>query len=177
VEEGEEEVCQAPHLVADKKTGKKIVGFRVAGEKTVDNKKFVPLVKEVSKKRKVAKVYADAAYDARKNFDVLHGAGIVEPAIKLRKNASTKSHGCPAKREEALLVKKLGYEGWNELKDYGKRWLVEIVLSSFKRVLGRRSVHASSSPRRPRPPSRSRSTTSSYPYEHRLEARRREYST
>ena len=68
------------------------------------------MVKEVSKKRKVAKAYADAVYDARKNFDVLHGAGI-EPAIKLRKNASTKSHGCPARREEALLVKRLGYEG------------------------------------------------------------------
>ena len=74
-------------------------------------------------------------YDARKNFDVLHGAGI-EPAIKLRKNASAKSHGCPARREEVLLVKRLGYEGWKELKDYGKRWLVEIVFSSFKRVLG-----------------------------------------
>jgi hypothetical protein len=122
------------HLVADKKTGK-IVGFRVTGEKTGDNKKFVPMMKEVSKKRKVAKAYADAAYDARKNFDVLHGAGI-EPAIKLRKNASTKSHGCPARREEALLVKRLGYQGWSELKDYGKRWLVEIVFSSFKRVLG-----------------------------------------
>ncbi len=39
-------------------------------------------------------------------------------------------------REEAILVKRLGYEGWKELKDYGKRWIVEIVLSSFKRVLG-----------------------------------------
>jgi hypothetical protein len=28
-------------------------------------------VREVAKKRKVAKVYADAAYDARKNFNLL----------------------------------------------------------------------------------------------------------
>jgi transposase len=121
------------HLVADRKTGK-IVGFRVTSEKTGDNKKSVPLVKEVSKKRNVAKAYADTMYDARKNFDVLHGAGI-EPAIKLRKNASTKSHGSPLRREEVLLVKRLGYERWKELKGYGKRWLVEIVFSSFKRVL------------------------------------------
>ncbi len=30
----------------------------------------------------------------------------------------------------------LGYDGWKEVRDYGKRWLVEIVFSSFKRVLG-----------------------------------------
>jgi hypothetical protein len=57
------------HLVADKKT-KKIVGFRVTSEKTGDSKKFIPMVKEVAKqkRRKVAKAYADTAYDARKNF-------------------------------------------------------------------------------------------------------------
>jgi transposase len=35
-----------------------------------------------------------------------------------------------------VLVEKLGCEGWKALKDYGKRWMVEIVFSSFKRVLG-----------------------------------------
>jgi len=122
------------HLMADKKTGK-IVGFRVTSEKTGDNKKFVPLVKEVAKKRKVAKAYADTAYDARKNFNALDDLAI-EPAIKLRKNARTRSHGSPLRREEAVLVKRLGYEGWKKLRDYGKRWIVEIVFSSFKRVLG-----------------------------------------
>ena len=86
-------------------------------------------------KRKVAKAYADTAYDARKNFNALDELAI-EPAIKLRRNARTRSHGSPLRREEAVLVKKLGYEGWKELKDYGKRWIVEIVFSSFKRVLG-----------------------------------------
>ena len=122
------------HVMADRKTGK-IVGFRVTSEKTGDTKKFVPLVKEVAKKRKVAKAYADTAYDARKNFNALDDLSI-EPAIRLRKNARTRSHGSPLRREEAVLVKRLGYEGWKSLKDYGKRWLVEIVFSSFKRVLG-----------------------------------------
>jgi Transposase DDE domain len=122
------------HLVADKKT-KKIVGFRVTSEKTGDSKKFIPLVKDVVKKRKVAKAYADRAYDARKNFNLLREEKI-EPAIRLRKNAITRSLGSPLRREEAVLVKKVGYEGWKEVKDYGKRWLVEIVFSSFKRVLG-----------------------------------------
>lgn len=122
------------HIVADEKS-KKIVGFRVTSEKTGDTKKFVPLVKEVSRKRKISKAYADAAYDARKNFNLLHEERI-EPAIKLRKNARTRSLGSPLRREEAVLVKRLGYEGWKELKDYGKRWIVEIVFSAFKRVLG-----------------------------------------
>jgi hypothetical protein len=122
------------HIVADNKT-KKIVGFRVTSERTGDSKKFIPLVKEVSKKRKVAKAYGDAAYDARRNFNLLDGEGI-EPAIKLRSNARTRSLGSPLRREEAVLVNKLGYERWKELKDYGKRWIVEIVFSAFKRVLG-----------------------------------------
>ncbi len=33
-------------------------------------------------------------------------------------------------------MKKLGLDGWKKAKDYGKRWIVEIVFSSFKRVFG-----------------------------------------
>jgi transposase len=122
------------HILADKKTGK-IAGFRVTTERTGDSRKFVPLVKEVSKKRKISKAYADATYDSRKNFNLLDELGI-EPAIKIRKNATTKSLGCHLRKKEAILVKQLGFKGWKELKDYGKRWIAEIVFSSFKRVLG-----------------------------------------
>lgn len=122
------------HILADKKTGK-IKGFRVTSEKTGDNKKFVPLVKEVSKKRKVSKAYADAAYDARKNFNLLSAIG-AEPAIKLKKGASLKALGSPLRRQEAIMLDALGYEGWKKVRDYGKRWLVEITFSAFKRVLG-----------------------------------------
>ena len=38
------------HIVADKKTGK-IVGFRVTSEKTGDTRKFVPMVREVARRR------------------------------------------------------------------------------------------------------------------------------
>ncbi len=122
------------HILADKKTGK-IVGFRVTSEHTGDSKKFVPLVKEASKKNKIAKVYGDTAYDSRKNFNLLDELEI-EPAIKIRKNARTLSRGSPLRREETVLMKKLGLEGWKKLKDYGKRWIAEIIFSSFKRVLG-----------------------------------------
>jgi hypothetical protein len=91
--------------------------------------------KKKKKKTKIEKAYGDSAYDSRKNFNILKEKGI-EPAIKLRKNARTRSRGSPLRREEAVLTKKLGLEGWKELKDYGQRWIVEIIFSSFKRVLG-----------------------------------------
>jgi len=122
------------HILADKKTGK-IAGFRVTSEHTGDSKKFVPLVKEASKKNKITKVFGDTAYDSRKNFNLLDELEI-EPAIKIRKNARTLSRGSPLRREETVLMKKVGLEGWKKLKDYGQRWMAEIIFSSFKRVFG-----------------------------------------
>jgi len=101
--------------LADKKTGK-IRGFRMTSEHTGDSKKFGPLVKEASKKgKKIAKVYGDSAYDARKNFNLLDELEI-EPAIKIRKNATTKSLGCQLRKQESLLVKRVGFDGWKKLK-------------------------------------------------------------
>jgi hypothetical protein len=83
MEEGEEKVSVLKlHILADKKTGK-IAGFRITSEHTGDSKKFVPLVKEASKKNKIVKLYGDTAYDSRKNFNLLNELDI-EPAIKIR---------------------------------------------------------------------------------------------
>jgi hypothetical protein len=60
----------------------------------------------------------------------------IEPVIKVRKGSTTKARGSPSRRREVLLFKKLGYEGWKNLKDYGQRWVVEIAFSAFKRVMG-----------------------------------------
>jgi hypothetical protein len=60
----------------------------------------------------------------------------IEPVISLRKNASTRARGSPLRRDEVLLIRKLGYNGWKQLKDAGRRWIAEIVFSSIKRVLG-----------------------------------------
>ena len=58
-----------------------------------------------------------------------------QPAIGIRKNASTRSKGCPLRKDEVFLIKKLGFKGWKQLKDVGRRWIAEIVFSSIKRVL------------------------------------------
>ena len=83
----------------------------------------------------IEKVYADKAHDNRKNFNLLDELN-AEPVIGIRNNASTRSRGCRLRREEVLLIKRLGYEGWKRIKDAGRRWIGEIVLFSIKRVLG-----------------------------------------
>ena len=91
--------------------------------------------KRSSEKYDIDKVHADKAHDNRKNFNLLDGLNI-EPAIGIRKNATIRATRCPLRRDEVLLIKKLGYQGWNQLKETGKRWIAEIIFSSIKRVLG-----------------------------------------
>jgi hypothetical protein len=122
------------HIAVDAKS-EKIVSFRVTKGNVHDSKKFRPMIKEVAGKYCIDKVYGDRAHDTRKNFNLLDDLNI-EPAISIRKNASTKARGCPLRKDEVLLVRKLGYDGWKQLKDAGRRWIVEIVFSSIKRVLG-----------------------------------------
>lgn len=40
------------------------------------------------------------------------------------------------RRDEVTILNKIGYEGWKQLKDAGRRWIAEIVFSSIKRVFG-----------------------------------------
>ena len=100
-----------------------------------DSKKFSPMIKEVSEQHDIDNVYADKAHDNRRSFNLLDNLNI-EPAIQIRKNASIKTKECPLRRDEVLLIKKLGYERCKQLKDMGRRWIAEIVFSSLKRILG-----------------------------------------
>jgi Transposase DDE domain len=122
------------HIAVDAKS-EKIVSFRVTKGNVHDSKKFSPMIREVSEEYDIDKVYADKAHDNRRSFNLLDNLNI-EPAIQIRKNASTKAKGCPLRRDEVLLIRGLGYERWKQLKDAGRRWIVEIVFSSLKRVLG-----------------------------------------
>ena len=81
-----------------------------------DSKKFSPMIKEVSEQYDIDKVYADKADDNRRSFNLLDNLNI-EPAIQIRKNASIRTKGCPLRRDEVLLIKKLGYERCKPLKD------------------------------------------------------------
>lgn len=122
------------HIAADAKS-KKVVSFRITRGNVHDAKTFCPLVRESFKKYNIDKVCADKAQDNRRNFNLLERLD-VEPVIAIRNNASTRERRCPLRREEILLIKKLGHQRWKQMKDAGRRWIAEIVFSSIKRVLG-----------------------------------------
>jgi hypothetical protein len=122
------------HIAVDAKS-EKIVSFRITKGNVHDSKKFSPMIREAYEEYDIDKVYADKAHDNRRSFNLLDDLNI-EPAIQIRKNASIKTKGCPLRRDEVLLIRRLGYERWKQLKDVGRRWIAEIVFSSLKRVLG-----------------------------------------
>jgi len=122
------------HIAVDVKS-KQIVLFRVTKGTVHDSKKFVPMIKEISKHYNITKVYADKAYDSQTNFNLLDKMHI-EPVISIRKNASGRSRKCKSRNEQVHLVQNIGYDRYKKLKDTGKRWIAEVVFSSLKRVLG-----------------------------------------
>ncbi|MGH9976729.1 MAG: IS5 family transposase [Nitrososphaeraceae archaeon] len=122
------------HIAVDAKSEKNM-SFRVTKGNLHDSKKLGPMLRAVAEEYDIDKVYGDKAHDSRKSFNQLDDMNI-EPVISIRKNASTEARGCPLRRAEVLLIRKLGYDGWKQLKDAGRRWIAEIVFSSIKRVLG-----------------------------------------
>ena len=94
----EHTICRIKLHISVDEESKKIVSFRITKGNVHDTKKFGQLVKEAAKKYDIDKVYGDKAYDNRKNFSILDDIN-AEPAISIRKNASTRSKGCPLRRD------------------------------------------------------------------------------
>ncbi|MEM3106660.1 MAG: transposase, partial [Candidatus Nitrosotenuis sp.] len=57
------------------------------------------------------------------------------PAIRVRKNAIPNAKGCYI-RKTAVISQKADYSRWAASVSYGKRWIVESVFSSIKRMFG-----------------------------------------
>ena len=136
---GRKSVCREYiklHIAVDVKS-KQIISFihRVTKGTVHDTKKFVLMIKEISKHNKITKVYADKAYDCTTNFNLLDKLHI-EPVISIRKNANGRTRKCKSRNEQVHLIQKIGYEKYKELKNIGQRWITEVVFSSLKRVLG-----------------------------------------
>ena len=129
------------HIAVEVKT-KKILGIEITDERVSDSKMFRNLISKAEKKAKIEKVLADGAYDTRDNFNLLEKKGI-EPGIKIRKNANPRARGSSYRKKCVRELKEIGYEKWKEQHDYGKRWAVEGVFSSVKRIFGE-SVRAHS---------------------------------
>lgn len=87
----------------------------------------------IRKNRKwIDKVTMDGYHDCEDTFDLCDQLGI-EPAIKIRENASDKGLG-PRSRE-VQLYQNMGYKKWAKQKKYGMRWPAsEGIFSAVKRI-------------------------------------------
>lgn len=76
------------HIAVDIKS-KQIISFRITKITVHDTKKFVPMVKEISKNNNLTKAYTDKTHDSTVNFNLLDKLHI-EPVISIRKNPNDK---------------------------------------------------------------------------------------
>jgi transposase len=125
------------HVAVDVKSGK-IISYRITTEKVSDNAMFRPLIEDADRnigERKIKMVYGDGAYDTRTAFNIMEEMSI-QPCIKVRKSAGTRSRGSSYRAKYVREYKRLGYERWKKEAEYGKRWRAESTFSALKRIFG-----------------------------------------
>ena len=102
-----------------------VVDTRIGNEELNENSAGRGMLRKNHKN--INKFMGDGLYDAKDNFKLLDQLGI-EPVIKIRKNASTKSNGCMARKKQVIPYKEKGY---------GHRWpATEGIFSATKRMFG-----------------------------------------
>ena len=116
----------------------KVVSMEVTTDDVHDVKALPGLVEESDGNVRVAEVIGDGAYDSGDVYRLLEGRGI-EPVIKPRRNSRLDT-GPPGRRLAVGRIREVGYEAWARLTGYGRRWAVETVYSTFKRVFWEHSL-------------------------------------
>lgn len=115
-------------------TNGKIIDVRV-GNETLDERKSARGMIRTNHK-KINKVIMDGLHDCKDTFNLCEEHRI-ETAIKIRKNARTRSKGSSRRRKEVVGYKQLGHERWVKEKNYGMRWPAsEGIFSANKRIFG-----------------------------------------
>ncbi len=122
------------HIIVDAET-RKILGFKATSEKVSDARVFPELLNQAARKTGVKAALGDGAYDTRDCFNQCSKHG-VNPLLRVRKNASTRSKGCPQRAEVVRFIKRHGYKAWVEKVGFGRRWAVETAIGSFKAMFG-----------------------------------------
>lgn len=121
------------HVAVDIKTHQ-VLEAVVTTEETGDAIVGEHLLKEIVARFSCSKALADGAYDKNSLFDICQDNDI-SPAIKVRKNASTK-RGNKLRRHEAKIQLYEGEDIWKQKREFGKRWIVEIWYAAYKRRFG-----------------------------------------
>ena len=90
------------------------------------------MIREVSEQYGIDKVYADKAHDNKRSFQLLDGLNI-QPAINIRKNASTiKIKTSPLRGWEVFLIKKLGLMDGSSLRIHDEDGLQKLSFRHLK---------------------------------------------
>lgn len=77
---------------------------------------------------------ADGSYNNNKIFQ-FPSLNNIKPAIKVRKNARIRKDN-HYKRNITVFEQKIDFDKWKDSISYGKRWVVESIFFSMKRMLG-----------------------------------------
>ncbi|GIU71749.1 MAG: IS5 family transposase [Candidatus Nitrosocaldaceae archaeon] len=109
---------------------KEIIDMQITRDDITDSKAALDIMNDIIND-KIDKVYADGAYDTLPLYKLLEDNNI-EAIIKPRRNARYTNY--KDRNDNVRCIKQLGYKQWSKLKGYGKRWMVETVYSSFKRM-------------------------------------------
>ena len=152
------------HIMVDDNT-KKIYAVSITDEKSGDAPEFKKLLDEALQNienstnvlpSEELSVGCDGAYDSNDNFNECEKQNVI-PVIPVRKNFSPNTKGSDVRKQQGLLQLgncKMNHENikifddlteeqkmqnrkqWKKGIGYGRRWSVEIAISTFKRVLG-----------------------------------------
>ncbi len=134
------------HVAVNAKT-KKILSMKVATDEHVHDSKVLPeLVENIIKSDivtvAISKLFGDGAYDSNDIFRYLSADNGILPCIKVRKNAKVLLKKGHILRNLSVISQKSDLQRWKDNESYGKRWIVETVFSSIKRMFGREYVYS-----------------------------------
>jgi len=121
------------HIAVDVKK-KRIVALQVTDDRVGDGRMLEPLVEEASEKARVVETLGDGAYDTSSNFLYLTQKKI-RPSIKARRPTRGTPSGCTP-RKLAIQEYLSNPERWKKKHSYGRRWMAETTISSYKRMFG-----------------------------------------
>lgn len=114
----------------------KIRAFKLTPSAVKDSQECLPLLGAALAKKPVTKLFGDSGYDSFEIFDGCDKSHVMA-VIKPRKNARSRSRGHgPSRGRTVWQIHTLGLKAWKEAMQYGHRWTVEQVYSSFKRLFG-----------------------------------------
>jgi len=152
------------HVMIDAKT-KKIYAISITNDSHGDAPEFKKLLSEALQNIDLSpnvktsddiSVSANGAYDSNENFEECEKYNVI-PVIPIRKNFSGKANGSTARKKQGFIqlgnckINRKNVKIFNSLTEeqklenqkqwkidvgYGGRWSVEIVFSTFKRILG-----------------------------------------